>query len=163
MAAAAAPVTETAAAAAATATAAALYKAVGVTRCSCQVVCSRLPSEPAATRLSTTVKKELRDAGAGVAAERLIPPGTQVQQREGRGRLVVEVATRDLPGPSAEGAVPVAAAVPNPRRPRWLRRRAWARRLRGRGLLRALTGGRARGAPRFASLRVPGPGGQARR
>lgn len=50
---------------AATATAAALNKAVGVTRCGCQVVSSWLPARTAVTRLSRAATKERREERAG--------------------------------------------------------------------------------------------------
>lgn len=107
----AATVTKTAAAAAATETAAALNKAVGVTRCGCQVVSSTLLARTAETRLSRTLKKERLEARTGFVDDRLTPPGTQPQRRVGRVPSVRRVTTRALPGLSAEGAGPVTSGV----------------------------------------------------
>lgn len=159
---AAARVTKTAAV---TATAAALNKAVGVTRCGCQVVSSRLLARTAATWLNRTVKKERREARARIAAGRLTLPETQPQWRVGRGRSACRPAgsppgsflarvrrVRCLWPGSPEGVAP------------GLRRRwAGAWRLQSRKLPLALTGGRAGAALRFALHRVPGVGGQPRR
>lgn len=146
-AAAAAAVTKTAAAAAATETAAALSKAVGVTRCGCQVVSSTLLARTAETRLSRTLQKERQAARPGFVDDRLTPPGTRPPRRVARVPSARRVMTRALPGSGAEGAVPVPSGALRERRLGWRRRRAGAWRLRGRELPLALTGGRPGGRP----------------
>lgn len=144
---------------AATATAAALNKAVGVTRCGCQVVSSWLPARTAVTRLSRVLRRSggrrepgVRDGRAASARDSAQAEGRAWSVGRSAGSRPRALLAR------TRGMRSLAPGAPQEQCLRWRCRRAMAWRLRGRMLPLALTGGRE-GAPGGLRLyQVPGQG-----